>query len=250
MFPNFISYVAPFLLYLGLTQIPAAYADYYAWLYPVVVILVGAATIALIYSPFGQNRETHSGFKGTPRELLRPHARILPGLVVGVVGIALWIGIFRLGWDDDIRSFLPSWLQPESRPGFNPFASIPNTAVRYGFIFMRFVGLALLVPIIEELFWRGFLARWLLPPDEPGGPHSLQDWQNQELGRFTPFSFAGVTIMFALVHPEWLAAAIYCALLNLLVFWTRDLWNCVVAHSVSNLILGIYILATESWQLW
>jgi hypothetical protein len=188
--------------------------------------------------------------KGTPRELLRPHAQILPGIIVGLVGIALWIGIFQLGWDQGIRDFLPSWLRPESRPGFNPFASIPNTAACFAFVFMRFVGLTLLVPVAEELFWRGFLARWLLPSDANSGRQFAQDWQSQDLGRFTPFSFAAVTVMFTLAHPEWLSAAVYCALLNLLLFWTHDLWNCVVAHGVSNLVLGFYILATESWQLW
>jgi hypothetical protein len=59
-----------------------------------------------------------------------------------------------------------------------------------------------------------------------------------------------VTLMFTLAHPEWMAAAVYCVLLNLLLSWTRDLWNCVVAHGVSNLVLGVYVLWTDSWELW
>jgi CAAX prenyl protease-like protein len=243
-------YVIPFILYLGLTQIPAAYPEQYAWLYAAVVVVVGIVTVVLLYGPFAQIGKWQSHFDGTARELLRPHVRVLPGVIVGLGGIALWIGIFHLGWDQSIRNLLPSWLQPDSRPGFNPFTSIPNTAACWGFIFIRFVGLSLLVPIVEELFWRGFLARWLLPPEIDRNLDLAQDWRKQDLGRFTPFSFAAVTVMFTLAHPEWLAAAIYCTLLNLLLSWTRDLWNCVVAHGVSNLSLGIYILATESWQLW
>lgn len=59
-----------------------------------------------------------------------------------------------------------------------------------------------------------------------------------------------VTLLFALAHPEWLAAAVYCTLLNGLLYWKGDLWNCVVAHGVSNLVLAIYILFTGSWELW
>jgi CAAX prenyl protease-like protein len=219
-----IPYVVPFVLYLGLTQLASAYPKYYAWSYPALVVVVGGVTFALLYG----------------RAILRPHFRVLPGVVVGLVGIALWIAICQLEWEKQIGALLPSWLQPGPRPAFNPNTAIDNTAARWAFVVMRLTGLALLVPIAEELFWRGFLARWLNSPD----------WQGQSLGRFTPFSFVVVTLMFTLAHPEWMAAAVYCVLLNLLLSWTRDLWNCVVAHGVSNLVLGVYILWTDSWELW
>jgi CAAX prenyl protease-like protein len=219
-----IPYVVPFLLYLGLVQIPAAYAEHYACLYTAAVVIVGVATFWLLYG----------------RGLLRPHLRVAAGIIVGLVGIALWIVICQLAWDEHISALLPSWLRPGPRVAFNPFSAIADPAARWGFVVARFTGLTVLVPVAEELFWRGFLARWLISPD----------WQTQPLGRFTPFSFVGVTFLFTLAHPEWLAAAVYCVLLNLLLMWTRDLWNCVVAHGVSNLVLGIYVVATESWQLW
>jgi CAAX prenyl protease-like protein len=217
-------YVLPFVLYLVLTQIAAAYPEHYSWTYPAVVIVAGAATVWLLRG----------------RQLFMPHRRIFPGVFVGFVGIVLWIGICRLEWDERLAALLPSSLRPGPRLGFNPFMAIPSAAAQWAFVTFRLIGLALLVPVIEELFWRGFLARWLLAPQ----------WQSQALGHFTPFSFIGVTLLFTLAHPEWLAAAVYCILLNLLLAWTRDLWNCIVAHGVSNLALGIYVLATDSWQLW
>jgi CAAX prenyl protease-like protein len=219
-----IPYVVPFLVYLGLVQIPAAYPEHYAWLYSAAVVITGLITFWLLRG----------------RGLLGPHARVGPGILVGLVGIALWIGICQLAWDEHIAAVLPSLLRPGPRVGFNPFAEIADPIARWSFVVARFAGLVVLVPVAEELFWRGFLARWLVSPD----------WQTQRLGRFTPFSFGGVTLLFTLAHPEWLAAAVYCILLNLLLMWTRDLWNCVVAHGVSNLVLGIYVVATESWQLW
>jgi len=220
-----LPYVLPFALYLGLTYVVGMedLKAHYAWLYGATVLLVGAVTTGLLYR----------------RGLLRPHARIIPGIVVGLVGIALWIGIYNLGWDQYLAAHLPTLIQPRPRPGFDPFSVLEQPSA-WAFIAIRMVGLAVLVPVAEELFWRGFLARWLLDPD----------WQKQPLGRFTPVSFAIVTLMFTLAHPEWLAAAVYCALLNLLIAWTRELWNCVVAHGVSNLVLGIYIVATWNWELW
>ena len=105
---------------------------------------------------------------------------------------------------------------------------------------MRLVGIAVLVPIAEELFWRGFLLRWLIDPE----------WEEIKLGEYTHHSCAIVVLMFTVAHPEWLAAASYCLLINGLLYWKKDLWQCVVAHAVSNLVLAIYVLQTGHWWLW
>src|SRR5262249_2231755 len=110
----------------------------------------------------------------------------------------------------------------------------------WAFIVIRVVGLVVLVPVVEELFWRGFLIRWLISPN----------WQRQKPGQFTWFSFVAVTLLFALAHREWLAGAGFCGVLNGRLYWKRDLWNCVVAHAISNLVLAGYILSTGNWQLW
>ncbi|HLJ92845.1 MAG TPA: CAAX prenyl protease-related protein [Gemmataceae bacterium] len=217
------AYVVPFVLYLGLIQIAAAYPDQYGWLYPTVVTLVSVVTIALLRG----------------RHLLGPHLRVIAGVSVGIIGIALWIGLCRLHCEQAIAEYLPDWLQPK-RPAFNPWESIDQPLARWAFVAARLAGLAILVPIVEELFWRGFLLRWL----------TSANWQQQKLDAFGIRSFVVVTLLFALAHPEWLAALVYCTFLNGLLYWKGDLWNCIVAHGVSNLILGIYILSTGSWELW
>ena len=63
-------------------------------------------------------------------------------------------------------------------------------------------------------------------------------------------SFLWIVMLFTLAHPEWFAASIYCILLNILLYWKKDLWLCIVAHGTSNLVLGIYVLLTGSWVLW
>jgi CAAX prenyl protease-like protein len=105
---------------------------------------------------------------------------------------------------------------------------------------MRLIGLVILVPIAEELFWRGFLLRWVIS----------SAWRDVPLGAFSFRSFFIVTVLFATTHPEWLAAAVYCALLNGVLYWKKDLWSCVVAHAASNSMLAVYVMATESWWLW
>lgn len=217
------AYVVPLVLYLALTQVAATYPEQYGWLYPSLVLVVGAVTVVLLRS----------------RRLIQPHRHVLAGVIVGLVGIALWIGLCRLQVEQHLAAYVPPWLQPE-RVGFNPFEKIRQPVARWAFLAVRLAGLAVLVPVVEELFWRGFLLRWL----------TSADWEHQKLGHFSARAFAIVTLLFTLAHPEWLAAAVYCCLLNGLVYWKGDLWNCIVAHGVSNLVLGVYILSTGSWELW
>jgi CAAX prenyl protease-like protein len=218
-------YVLPFALYLGLTQALRFFPDEcYPALYAAVVLLVALVT----------------GYFLKTRRLLRPHARILPAVGVGLAGVVLWVVLAHLEWEKAVSASWPEWLRPGPRPAFDPFARLAGPLAAWSFVAARLAGLALVVPVVEELFWRGFLLRWLIHPD----------WRSRPVGEFTPGSFAVVTLLFTLAHPEWLAAAAYAALLNGLLYWRRDLWDCVVAHAVTNLALGVYILAAADWALW
>jgi len=219
-----IPYVVPFVLYLLFSQVAAHYSDLYPWLYIATIVMVSGATIYLL-----------SG-----RSLFRPHKNIFPGILVGILGIISWILLSASHLDESVISLLPVWLQPESRLGFNPFEEIASPIFTWVFILFRFLGLALLVPVVEEIFWRGFLLRWVISAD----------WEEQPIGIFTLRSFLWIVLLFTLAHPEFFAAAVYCALMNLLLYWKKDLWLCVVAHGTSNLLLGIYVLLTGSWVLW
>lgn len=218
------AYILPFAAYLVLTYVAGLCHAAYPWMYGVAVLGTGIVTIVCLRR----------------RGLFAVHWDIAAGVAVGVAGIVVWIVLFHLRLEQYLSEVLPSWLCPQPRPAYNPAEAIAHPLGRWSFVAVRLLGLAVVVPIAEELFWRGFLARWLLGPN----------WQQEKLGRFTPASFAIVTLLFTLTHAEWFAAALYCALLNGLLWWKRDLWSCIVAHAVSNLLLGIYILHTETWALW
>lgn len=218
------AYVLPFVSYLLLVQLARGFPQAYPWLYSAAAAAVGVLTLRLVRG----------------RGLLRPHARVGWAVAAGLVGIALWIVIEQSGLGRAAVSWLPSWLVPKGRVGFDPFASLDEPASRLFFLAFRGLGLIVLIPVVEELFWRGFLARWL----------KSRHWRSERLGDFTPTSFLLLCVLFTLAHTEWLAAFLYCALLNALLAWRRDLWECVVAHAVSNLVLFVYVLATSSWRLW
>lgn len=219
-----IPYVVPFVLYLLFSQIAVYYSDLYPWLYIATVIMVSGAAIYLL-----------SG-----RNVIQAHGKMLPGIAFGTVGIFIWILLSASNADEAVRSFLPVWLQPDQRLGFNPFEAISSPFLAWLFIFVRLMGLGLLVPVVEELFWRGFLMRWVISAN----------WEEQPIGVFTLRSFLWIVLLFTLAHPEWFAAAAYCILINILLYWKKDLWLCIVAHSISNFVLAIYVLLTASWALW
>lgn len=162
--------------------------------------------------------------------------------MVGAIGAPIWIGLCRLE-----TTLLPAlgldWLGDTSaRTGFNPLVELAdNPAWAYGFLAIRFFGLVIVVAVVEEFFLRGFLIRFL----------TRADWWNVPLGVATAFPLVAMTIAAALSHPpaEYLAAVVWFSLVSWLMLRTRSLWDCVVAHGVTNLLLGLYVVFSGSWEL-
>ena len=129
-----------------------------------------------------------------------------------------------------------------SRAAFNPYQQFDGQiAALIGFLAIRFFGLALVVPLIEEFFLRGFVARF------------VQDgsWWKLPIGSSAPIAWLAVIVYAVISHPgEMFAAAIWFSLVTWLVVKTKNIWDAVAAHAVTNLLLGIYVVSTNSWELW
>ncbi len=162
-----------------------------------------------------------------------------PALIAGALGCVLWIVLARLQAALPALQHLIDSFQG-ARAAYNPFTDDAPQAARIAFIIVRLIGLTVIVPVMEEIFWRGFLSRYLISDRFNDVPQ----------GTFTPLSFAIVVAAFTAVHPEILAAIAWCTVVNALYRQTANLWACVVMHAVTNGLLGGYILATGNWQLW
>jgi CAAX prenyl protease-like protein len=169
-------------------------------------------------------------FRSTWRDLLpRPRWPVLAaGAALGLVVAALWVAL------DPITPAVP--FLGGSRSAFNPSA-VPG-AGRYAFLAARFFGLVLVVPPMEELFWRSFLMRWLIDPDFGKVP----------VGRVTLPAALITSALFAAAHPEWLAALVTGLLWAALLWRTRSLAACLVSHAVANLALGVYVVSSGTWK--
>src|SRR5262249_50283507 len=146
----------------------------------------------------------------------------------------LSVGLSKLGFEELAQEAL-GWGQPGQRSAFNPFAFWPDEPAKaYGFLAVRFWGLAVLVPIIEEFFLRGFLMRLFV----------AADWWKVPFGTLTPLAIAIGTIYGVITHPgEAIAAAVWFSLVTWLMYKTKSIWDCALAHATTNLLLGIYVAA-------
>ncbi len=164
-------------------------------------------------------------------------------VAVGMIGSLVWIGLAEWqragGW---LAQLGLGWLASAGvRSGFNPLVELANRpALAWSFLALRFAGLILVVPVIEELFLRGFVQRFAV----------RAEWWNVPLGTLTPAALAAITIVPMVMHPqELVAAAIWFPLVTWLCWRTKSLWDCIVAHAVTNTFLGGYVLATNHWHL-
>jgi CAAX prenyl protease-like protein len=162
-------------------------------------------------------------------------------VVVGAIGVVLWIGICELHIERNVFQAMGLDSLASVRPAFNPFDRIPETGLRTLFLVLRFTLLALLVPIVEELFLRGWLVRWVQDPR----------WETVSLKNLGWMALMTPSLYGVLTHPsEAIAAFLWFGLVTLLMHRTGNLWDCVVAHAVTNLLLGIYVVQFEAWHLW
>jgi CAAX prenyl protease-like protein len=187
------------------------------WLYPIKTVVV-AGLLILFWSKYEE-------LKG---QAFRDHRDVL--WAVGV-GLAVYLAWVRMDW--------PWATQGNGEAsGYDPFRA--GDKMGAGLAAVRILGASVVVPIIEELFWRSFLLRYLISPQ----------FDSVRLGTLTPFSFLTTVVLFGLEHDLWLAGMMAGAAYTLLLNRTGRLWPCILAHAVTNLALGIHVLMTHEWKWW
>jgi len=199
--------------------------------YPVIYTIKIALTTAAIWLVFPGYRKFT--FRVT-----------LLGILVGIVGIVVWIGLVQLQWEQRLLPRLGlGWLVDLGvRSGYDPFKELRAypAAAAWAFLAVRFFGLVIVVPIFEEFFLRGFLMRFAM----------ASEWETIPFGKVNAAAVIVGTAVPMLLHPgELLAAAAWFSLVTLLMVKTRSIWDCVVAHGITNLLLGIYVVVSGDWRL-
>jgi len=210
-----LPYVAPFAAYLFFLAMRA----YLPYEYSVRVLVVAAIVILFSRSVIS----------------LRV-SRPLMSIVVGVLVFVIWIGPDLL-WP----AYRQHWFFNNSLMG-TARSSLPDgLRTDAVFLLIRIAGTAMLVPVIEELFWRGWLMRYLI----------CHDFRKIRLGTYSALAFWVTAVLFASEHGAYWDVGLLAGIAyNLWMIRTRSLGDCILAHAVTNACLAAYILAAGQWQYW
>lgn len=154
-------------------------------------------------------------------------------LAVGVVVFALWVGL---------DGHYPRLARLPAGAGWNPRGQFgQGSAAAWLCIVMRIAGSTLVVPPIEEVFYRSFLYRYLVSAR----------FQAMPFNQFHALSFTVTCAAFGLAHPERWVAGILCGVAYQgLVLYKNRLGDAMTAHATTNFLLGLWIVWTGQWHYW
>jgi len=157
--------------------------------------------------------------------------------------IALGVGVFALWVAPDLLfpGYRSHWLLSNSITG-SVTAGLPESD-RSNLVVLLLRGLraSLIVPIVEELFWRAWLMRWIIQPDFSKVP----------LGTYSTQAFWIVAILFAAEHgPYWDVGLATGILYNWWMVRTKSLGDLILAHGITNACLSAYVVAAGKWEYW
>ncbi len=216
--------VVPFAAYMGFIALSSFFvvstadgnpSTFELWSYPIKTLVV-ASLLVFFWSRLPELK--------TPIFVNWQEALVTVGVGLGVY--ALWV---RMDWPWAIQGELTD---------YNPFVVGPTLGIALAVI--RVFGASVIVPIMEELFWRSFLLRYVVNAN----------FETVRLGTFTLVSCVATVVLFGLEHNLWLAGMMAGICYNGLMYWTGRLWPCIIAHAITNLVLGIHVLTTGEWYWW
>lgn len=232
-----VAHIAPLVLFMLLTEsvklflVENSALPWYQrapehWVYPVQCVMVGAVLL------FFRKHYTLAPWRG-----------LLLASALAAVGIAAWVLPAML-----YREGLPSWCEwlgvVKRDEGFDPSIFTAGSSAWWLTVMLRFARMVMIVPLVEELFWRGFLMRYVQAGD--------RDFRTAPFGKHTWKTFWITTVAVTLIHnpSDYLGAFVWGSLMYFVAVKTKSLGACVTMHAVGNLLLGLYVMQTKQWGFW
>jgi CAAX prenyl protease-like protein len=164
--------------------------------------------------------------------------------------IRSWVGTTALGvavfllWiapDVLIPGYRQHWLFNNALVGSPKGTLAPEAIESVPVLALRTLRAVVLVPIIEELFWRAWLMRWLIH----------RDFRSIPLGAYERSAFWITAILFASEHGSyWDVGLVTGALYNWWAVRTKSLGDLILVHAVTNACLCAYVIVARKWEYW
>jgi len=209
-----VTHLLPIVVLIALGMLTAAVSSGFDWLYPVRVIGTGAVLVTYWHGSLGRR---------SIRSLADP-----TNLFLGLAAALVWIGIglLRGGAEGGLDVSEALAVAPQA------WAAI--------WLFFRLVGATLVIPIAEELAFRSYLTRRLIS----------HDFEKVPPGSFSWMSFIVSSLVFGVLHQNWLAASVLGMLFALSYYRRGRLEDAIAVHGFANLAIAIFVWVTGYWSLW
>lgn len=206
-----------------------------------VIPFAAFALLTLFQGYFGENSQywiyaIKTGIGAWLLWLVRPYVQEMrwkfswEAVAVGVAVFLVWVGL---------DGFYP--VMAERSGSFNPNEAYGAGSVfAIFFIVVRILGSTLVVPPLEEVFYRSFLYRYA----------QQSDFLKISLGRFDLKAFLIIGIVFGVAHFEWLPGILCAFAYQGLVCRKNRLGDAICAHAVTNLLLGLWVITRGDFFFW
>jgi CAAX prenyl protease-like protein len=222
-----VARVAPFLIFLALTFFQGKFGAASAYWFYLAKTLAGAWLVWEMRPFVSEMRWAFSW----------------EAVLVGVGILVMWIGM---------DAFYPKANELFAKAGLASFSktavenSNPNlvfgehSPLAWFFMSVHVLGMTLVVPPLEEVFYRSFLYRYIAKPNFLEVP----------LNQFLPLPFLITAVVFGVEHNQWLAGILCGAAYQWLVLRKNRLGDAMTAHAITNFLLGAWIIWKHAWNFW
>jgi exosortase E/protease (VPEID-CTERM system) len=201
-------YLVPLLSLIATGLVTGMFADRVDLLYGLRVVVASVALYAY--------RRAYRG--------IRPDFSPIP-VAAGVAVAAVWIAL--------------AVKHPEAPAAREAFRAAPAGSYASWALF-RTLGSVLVVPVCEELAFRGYLLRRLV--DRNFASVAAKAW--------TPVALVGSSLAFGLVHDRWIAASVAGVVYAAVTLRSGTLASAIVAHAITNGIIAAWVLVGGDLSLW
>jgi CAAX prenyl protease-like protein len=108
-------------------------------------------------------------------------------------------------------------------------------------LILRVLRATTVVAMAEEIFWRGWLMRWLIH----------EDFEPVPIGAWQLRAFLVTAVLFAVEHgPYWEVGLAAGLIYNWWAVRSKSVGDLMLAHGVTNAALSLFVILTRRWEYW
>lgn len=168
----------------------------------------------------------------------------LLSVLIGLSIAALWM-LPELCGGGTWRAFYHRWciLPLGAYPDYYPTPIVSDfepSLCGWGLTIGKLLGSAIVIPVAEELFFRGWLYRWL---------QGFESWSKRS-GSYSPHAFWIVVLVFAIEHDRYIGGALAGLAYGYLANIRGSMKGAILAHSITNLIIGLDVICAGHYFFW